>query len=483
MRACVRVCERAHARFAGVTAARNCFGVRARAPPARAAESLKKCTGCKLTFYCNATCQRAHWSTRHKWVCALVRMLSDQGASETPVDEFTVSAFNRINIGTRVVDDGVAGRGLETTSAVVKGTILALFVHTKAPVNSMEQYKYCLLGSLCIADRPNVLPNGLNGSFANDAASEEQLRTLCDPPADLTPDGVGRRVGKFAREYAVDATRTATGAQAVGTARIVEAAEAGLSFDGAVLIAARDLPAGTRVLWHYTVAYWLHMAAADCMPWPVHPLTRWYINMVLLRGCRRLSLAIAHGCTHTLLNGNTEAMQKVSWTAMAHATMKSQNLTPSLPAWLRFETHATGMHSCMYGSPEYQGPDQPGVDLDTPFFATYSGVTRAEVDADIGAERASRSALCAPLLVKSVWPHGYTVTPGTVDVVHAYNRRVDDAVYPLDVLAHLYTQMVAFMLSSTAHNIPDGEEACTMMHAIVGLLINDKAHERAAPGS
>lgn len=63
-------------------------------------------------------------------------------------------------------------------------------------------------------------------------------------------------------------------------------------------------------------------------------------------------------------------------------------------------------------------------------------------------------------------------------IVHADNRRADDAVYPQDVLEHLFTQMVEFVRCSSTDDISNPEEARVAMQCVVYLVIEEKVTSR-----
>lgn len=404
----------------------------------------RACSVCKVTFYCNKVCQRAHWKTGHKWVCTLVRTLNKPGAPGTRVDEFTAFTFNQIVANTAVCDEGIAGRGLVTTKPVAKGDILALFVNTKTPIANMDDFQYAARGTAHVAGTPSVIPDALNGATANDPATEAQLRMLCDPPEVLSVTSIAERVGTFARAYVASGVRAVDGLESAGTATLVPARDAKMAFEGSLLLAVRNLPTGTPVRWHYGIEYWMNMAAAGKMPWPVHPVVRWYLNMLMLRGSRLAVDSIVQGAADALGGDSLLDVPDAVDKATREWAMETASMNPCMPSWIHYQTGSPGMHSCIYG-PDYEGPAFGEEHKGKLVVVAHRDATEQVDTADAAMYTANIA--CTTELIYSIWPAGYTIDRTTQTVVRAYPLRTPACEYAPDALDHLYTQMILYVLS------------------------------------
>lgn len=427
-----------------------------------------------------------HWRRRHKSVCRLLVYLianaKDAKGGGVRVDAFTARAFNSMRMSAEVSDEGCAGRGLRTTHAVSQSTIVALFINKSHDVRTMDEFRYTVSGKACVVDDPALLADEMNGSLANDICAEGDLRALCAHPGDNPWDDFVARMCAFAYDYSVDGARTLAGRpDTVGTARIVTAEEAGLSFDGVVLLASRDLPAGARLLWHYGLSYWLNMIAADCMPWSTHPMARWCANMMLLRGCRRIAHTIAEASEYALVPKGAAAasvgkMPQIS-RKLEDCIMSATNLAPRLPSWLHYRTGAPGMYSCVYGRSgvgAYDGPDLSTRATGRIFFSSHPGASERDMDMT-STQFALTSTICASRLISDVWPDGFTLGADDGKAVRTHECAVDSAsargpVHSLHTLDLLVEHMVHFLAQLDTNGSDDPEAHRAAFKFVSGLI-------------
>lgn len=63
-------------------------------------QKLKNCSGCEATFYCSATCQTAAWKGGHKFLCAAIKLSSEEA--------LTVCEANAAATAYRLIDKGIS---------------------------------------------------------------------------------------------------------------------------------------------------------------------------------------------------------------------------------------------------------------------------------------------------------------------------------------------------------------------------------------
>lgn len=67
-------------------------------------QKLKNCSGCEATFYCSATCQMAAWKGGHKFICAAIKLASEEALTECEANA-AATAYRLIDKGISVEEE------------------------------------------------------------------------------------------------------------------------------------------------------------------------------------------------------------------------------------------------------------------------------------------------------------------------------------------------------------------------------------------